>query len=142
MKLRLRLASYKVQTNQMDIPISRLQIRFSPSSTARPHSHIYRRRVSSPEPELPALVPSRRTPLPTVSVQRPSDPITSSPPTRSPHKDLHDPLIPRKRVGNTVDSQGRVGSPLWKVRNERDLDTAADSLLNLGRAGVAITRSF
>lgn len=144
MKLRLRLAAYKVQSNQMDIPISQLRIKAA----------------TPPSPKLPILprhptsasTAKRRTPLPSVppsiEIQKPSADtprslanIPSSPPLYnpsealiSPLKEAFDtPLVPRRR--GLLNPQG-LGSPTWK---DRELTSsavkgkAADSLLSLMR---------
>ncbi|KAF8864242.1 hypothetical protein BDZ45DRAFT_737684 [Acephala macrosclerotiorum] len=149
-RLRLSLANYKVRTNQIDVPISRLQIRPSafPKRT---------RGVSG----------ISRTPLPSVSIpninlQQPSAEkikpaaltIPSSPPSPhlshivgnaiSPVKRLHDdtrdglstPLLPRQR--DRLLNPPSLGSPTW---NRSDITSsvvkgrAADGLLSLMRQG-------
>lgn len=79
LKLRLRLASYKVRTNQIDVPMSRLQIRASFDS----------QRLSTPrlKPRTP-LPTSSASPILNIRLQKPSaakararqTDLTSSPP--------------------------------------------------------------
>lgn len=124
MRLRLRLAAYKVHSNQIDIPISQLKIKTAP-----------------PSPKLPTLpTSSRRTPLPSIpSIQLPSthleSDIPSSPPQESTEKEvLSTPLLQRQR--ERLLNPPALGSPMWK---ERELTSsavkgkAADSLLSLMR---------
>jgi hypothetical protein len=143
MKLRLRLAGYKVRTNQIHLPLSRLEIRSCTSSTL---------------PKLPPLLlvsantPQHRTPLPSmaaapsvpnIQLQKPSaekklaqiSDIPSSPPSPychatveaneliSPSKGIDDTaceefatpkLLPRQR--QAMLNPPTLGSPIWEDR--------------------------
>lgn len=133
LKLRLRLATYKVHTNQINTPLSQLQIRTSSSLPPR----------------------QKRTPLPTTAapsiyLQHPSsenktEHIPSSPPTHQsppPRRGEDDgfatPILPRQRHG--LLNPPILGTPMGKsgLSNE-DLTSsvvkgrAADGLLSLLR---------
>jgi hypothetical protein len=151
MRLRLRLAAFKVQSNQMDIPISQLRIKTLPMSPKLPKLP---KLPSLPRPSATANTSQRRTPLPSaipeISLQKPSGEgprslIPSSPPppyrstdsTASPRKELFaTPLLPRQAQGQGLLNPPTLGSPTWK---DRDLTSsavkgkAADSLLSLMR---------
>lgn len=143
MKLRLRLAAYKVQSNQMDIPISQLRIKTSVTPSTKLPTLL--------RPSKTAQTPQRRTPLPSaipdVNLQMPTSEevhsrtnIPSSPPSYSslenaifPGKEaLVTPLLPRQR--RALLNPPNLGSPAWK---DRELTSsavkgkAADSLLSL-----------
>lgn len=152
MALRLRLANYKVETNQIDIPISKLEVISSPRLPALPQ---YSGSFTCPKPRT-------RTPLPTtvpdIQVRRPSSEpnprIPSSPPSQveehneesmSPTKPFVTPLLPRRRDG--LSNMPGNASPTRKDPSGRDLTssvvkkTAADSLLDLMRQNE-YSRSF
>jgi hypothetical protein len=149
----LKLASYKVRTNQIDVPLSRLQIKT----------------LSSTSPELPRLprvantsqrripLPSSSTVLPEAQLQTPSAEkrpvhharIASSPPPyleitkHSPAKDgdatrggenggCTTPILPRQRQGMLHPPQ--LGSPIWNEATSSVVKSrAANGLLELMR---------
>ncbi|KAK0125157.1 hypothetical protein ONS96_009020 [Cadophora gregata f. sp. sojae] len=158
-KLRLSLASYKVRTNQIEIPISRLEIRSSTTASR-----------TSPFPPIATLSsqiqqlsrPSNAPQVPDIKLQTPyteknlPQPVTipSSPPSciltpgngkrvASPTKIVVDvtregfatPLLPRQRQG-VLNPPSLCGSPSWEDRGS-DLTSsvvkgrAADGLLSL-----------
>ena len=153
MVLRLRLANYKVETNQIDVPISKLVVIAPPKLPTLPG---YSGSFTCPKPRT-------RTPLPTtvpdIKLRRPSSEpntrIPSSPPsqdqgndedeTASPRKPFVTPLLPRRRDG--LSSMPGNASPTRKDPSGRDLTssvvkkTAADSLLDLMRQNE-YSRSF
>jgi len=160
-KLRLSLASYKVRTNQIDIPISRLEIRSSTtSSRARPLPRTTTQSSQLEQPSRPSTAPQ----IPELNLQRPSAEkkrpqpvaIPSSPPAyrsepgdngrlTSPTKVANDatregfatPLLSRQRMG-VLNPPALGGSPSWEDRGS-DLTSsvvkgrAADGLLSLMR---------
>jgi len=163
MKIRLRFASYKVRTNQIDIPLSRLQIRSSTSSPRLPSLP----RVASSASLHRTHIPPRTatTNIPNIELQKPSaekkqvsaPAISSSPPSYkqgdrpgSPSKSVDDttleefatPLLPRQRQGllNSL----ALGSPVWEDRRSAGNDLtssvvkgrAADGLLSLMRRQI------
>ncbi|KAL2074467.1 hypothetical protein VTL71DRAFT_8245 [Oculimacula yallundae] len=157
-KLRLSLASYKVRTNQIDIPISRLEVRSSTTSSRIPplprsttqssQTQQTVRPSSAPHP------PNNRLQGTSAEIMRPQQPtISSSPPARRSTRDLDlaspkkvndatrgafaTPLLPRQRHG-VLNPPSLSGSPSWEDRGN-DLtssvvkDRAADGLLSLMR---------
>ncbi|PVH85089.1 hypothetical protein DL98DRAFT_512024 [Cadophora sp. DSE1049] len=160
-KLRLSLASYKVRTNQIDIPISRLEIRSSTTSSRIPP--LPRTATLSSQIQQPSRH-STAPQVPDINLQRPSaekkrpQPVTipSSPPScrsapgsndrlASPPKVATDatgegfatPLLHRQRQG-VLNRPSLGGSPSWEDRGS-DLTSsvvkgrAADGLLSLMR---------
>jgi hypothetical protein len=128
MKLRLRLAAYKVQSNQMDIPISQLRIKTNtPSSPKLPTT---RRRTP-----LPSAVPNIELLKPSAEKSRSLTNIPSSPPSyraseESPRKEAFaTPLLPRQRQG--LLNPPNLGSPTWK---DRELTSSAVK----GKAAVSL----
>jgi Whi5 like len=149
----LKLASYKVRTNQIDIPLDRLEIKT----------------LSSTSPELPRLpgaantsqhhvqISSTSTALPAMQLQIPCAEqrrveqvrITSSPPpyleitNHSPVKESAStregeyggcttPILPRQRQGILQPPQ--LGSPIWnEVTSSVVKSRAANGLLELMR---------
>jgi hypothetical protein len=69
MRLRLQLAAYKVQTNQIDVPMSRLEVRSTPSS---PHAS---RPMQVPQPTMSITTAPRQ-----LQTSRPSTEMPSSKP--------------------------------------------------------------
>ncbi|CAD6442733.1 6f3057b9-acfe-4630-a320-1b7a3a02d8a5 [Sclerotinia trifoliorum] len=77
LRLRLSLANYKVKTNQIDLPLSRLQIHStSPNLPSLAHfrANPYNANVGSrtPLPGAPAMNTIRKTLIPVINLQRPS----------------------------------------------------------------------
>ncbi|KAH7360496.1 hypothetical protein BKA65DRAFT_533786 [Rhexocercosporidium sp. MPI-PUGE-AT-0058] len=160
-KLRLSLASYKVRTNQIDIPISRLEIRSSSTSSRIPplprcatnssQTQDASRPSSAPQiPNINLQIPSAEKKRPqsvTIPSSPPSYPSTLSDMKRStsPTKVANDatregfatPLLPRQRQG-VLNPPSLGGSPSWEDRGS-DLNSsvvkgrAADGLLCLMR---------
>ncbi|KAG4432425.1 hypothetical protein IFR05_012083 [Cadophora sp. M221] len=160
-KLRLSLASYKVRTNQIDIPISRLEIRSSSTSSRIPPLP---RNTSQCSHSQEASRPPTAQHIPSINLERPStenmrsQPVTipSSPPTdrstlgnserfMSPTKVANDPtreglatpLLPRQRQG-VLNPPSLGGSPSWEDRGSDVTSSvvkgrAADGLLSLMR---------
>jgi hypothetical protein len=106
MRLRLQLAAYKVQTNQIDVPMSRLEVRSSPSS---PHNA---RPMQVPQPTTIPRQTLATTPLDTLpSSQLTAEDNSTSPENQasasavsSPHKESnlpreghHTPVLARQR---------------------------------------------
>ncbi|CAL3965127.1 unnamed protein product [Diplocarpon coronariae] len=119
-KLRLSLASYKVRTNQIDIPISRLEIRSS--TTSSKNSSISRCTLNSSQTQRSR--PSTASDNPNVSLQEPSAekrrlqpvPINSSPPSyRSTQATRENLASPTKR---NTDILGGVVTPLSPGQRE------------------------
>ncbi|EKD11902.1 hypothetical protein MBM_09925 [Drepanopeziza brunnea f. sp. 'multigermtubi' MB_m1] len=74
-KLRLRLASYKVRTNQIDIPISRLEVRSSGASistTSKAPSSAITQPTKPSSQSQPVSRPSTAPTVPDISLQTPS----------------------------------------------------------------------
>jgi hypothetical protein len=153
MKIRLRFASYKVRTNQIDIPLSRLQIR---SSTASPRLTSLPRVASNASLHRTSIPPrTATTNIPNIELQKPfaekkqvsAPAIPSSPPSYKegdrpgyPSKTAEDtPLLPRQRRG--LLNPPALGSPVWEDRRSAGNDLtssvvkgrAADGLLSLMR---------
>ncbi|KAE9379118.1 hypothetical protein N431DRAFT_451024 [Stipitochalara longipes BDJ] len=156
LKLRLKLASYKVRTNQIDIPISRLQIK-TLSSTS-PELPRHPRLANSSQRRIP--LPATATALPDIRLQTPSAEkrrpyharIPSSPPpylevtnhkSGSPIKETDTrragesegcttPLLPRQRQGML--NPPTLGSPIWAEATSSVVKSrAACGLLELMR---------
>jgi len=154
LKLRLKLASYKVRTNQIDVPISRLQIK-TLSSTTPELSRLPRLANSS---ERRVSLPATATTLPHIRLQTPErrQPyhvrIPSSPPpylevakhqSVSPHQETvairagesescTTPILPRQRQG--ILNPPALGSPIWaEVTSSVVKSRAANGLLELMR---------
>ena len=154
LKLRLKLASYKVRTNQIDIPISRLQIKTL--SSAIPELSRLPRLTNSSQRRV--LLSAAATTLPNISVQTPEKRrsyhvrIPSSPPpylevakhqSVSPHKETgvtragesagcSTPLLPRQR--QEILNPPALGSPIWaEVTSSVVKSRAANGLLELMR---------
>jgi hypothetical protein len=154
-KLRLRLASYKVRTNQINLPMSRLQIKTTRCSFQRlPTS---RTRVNLPQHRTP--LPSAASSIPNIQLQKPSaekqrqtDIISSSPPpmlrvgsppakknfeSGSPSKEGEEetreefatPLLPRHRQG--LLNPPNLGSPTR--------DELTSSVVKRGTADVLLS---
>ena len=152
MVLRLRLANYKVETNQIEVPISKLEL-ISPPRL--PNLPSYSGSFSCPRPRTRTPLPST---VPDIKLRRPSSEsrltIPSSPPPQdeeedeesvSPQKAFITPLLPRRRDG--LSNMPGAVSPTRKDPSGRDLTssvvkkTAADSLLDLMRQNE-YSRSF
>ncbi len=155
MKLRLCLASYKVRTNQIDIPINRLEIRSSTSSKipSLPRTTIPSSQCQISRPSTALNVPNIKLHRPSAEEKRPhpvsipssppwyrSTPEDSSKPT-SPTKTANDPtredfatpLLPRQREG--LLNPPSLGSPTWgsDLTSSVVKGRAADGLLSLMR---------
>ncbi|CZT49249.1 uncharacterized protein RSE6_10063 [Rhynchosporium secalis] len=158
-KLRLSLASYKVRTNQIDIPISRLEIRSSTTSSRIPP--LPRSTTQSSQAQQ-ATRPSSAPQVPYSSFQGPSAEIKqaqqatiySSPPARCSTQELSlasptksenhvsragfaTPLLPRQQQG-LLNPPSLGGSPSWEERGNELTSSvvkgrAADGLLSLMR---------
>jgi Whi5 like len=161
LRLRLKLASYKVRTNQIDIPINRLQIK-TLASTPPKLPYLPRTAANTSQRRIP--LPSTATTVPNVQLQKPSAEKTRTLETRvtsSPPPYLHipqrqskassslivedrshagesegftTPILPRQR--QDLLNPPNLGSPTW---NGNDLTSsvvkgrAADGLLSLMR---------
>ncbi|KAH8595921.1 hypothetical protein B0O99DRAFT_621732 [Bisporella sp. PMI_857] len=157
MKLRLRLANYKVETKQINVPLAQLRLETKtskPSNLPRFSSSLT---TGKPRTPLPDTIPDIRIRRPSSEKAHPVTHMPSSPPPRyleivsgsniSPRKEeLVTPLLPRQRE----DIAGRLAgeSPTRKDPSGRDLTssivkqkTAADSLLDLMRQSD-YSRSF
>lgn len=149
LRLRLSLANYKVQTDQIDIPISQLQVKSTSNSTQLPtlppRTNTPRRRTLSTQGL--SNIPDIRFPEPS-SERAPEDTnITSSPPpctrSTSPQKESVDisqeplatPVLPHQRegllnppaLGGDMEDRGSAGDLTSRVVK----DQAADGLLSL-----------
>jgi hypothetical protein len=160
MKLRLRLAGYKVRTNQIHLPLSRLEIRSCISSTLPklPPLLLVSANTSQHRRPLPSTAAAPR--IPNIQLQKPSAEkklahfidIPSSPPSPycdttveaneliSPSKEIDDTtfegLLPRQR--QAMLNPPSLGSPIWEDRRSELLSSvvkgrAADGLLSLMR---------
>ena len=140
MKLRLRLAAYKVRSNQMDISISQLKIKTIPTSPKLPTlPRPCSANTSQRRTPLPSVIPNIKLSIPTTE-HRETDNIPSSPPPQHANENASKkeafatPLLPRQRHG--LLNPPTLGSPIWK---DKDLTSsavkgkAADSLLSLMR---------
>ncbi|KUJ20914.1 uncharacterized protein LY89DRAFT_778560 [Mollisia scopiformis] len=146
-RLRLSLANYKVRTNQIDVPISRLQIRSSTfpnrlglsgasrvSRTPLPSASLHNISLQKPSAEksrifsasIPSSPPSKVRPGPTSRLASPTkqrDSVADG---------LSTPLLPRQR-------EGLLNPPMLGSPEERHLTSsvvkgrAADGLLSLMR---------
>ncbi|EPE36158.1 hypothetical protein GLAREA_05496 [Glarea lozoyensis ATCC 20868] len=96
MRLRLQLAAYKVQTNQIDVPMSRLEVRSTPSS---PHAN---RPMQVPQPITSITTAPRQlqTSRP-ISEAQPSVPSSSPPEYETDPQTIHSP-----RKENTIPREG------------------------------------
>ncbi|CZR54329.1 uncharacterized protein PAC_04213 [Phialocephala subalpina] len=152
-RLRLSLANYKVRTNQIDIPISRLQVRPSAFSNSFPRRIPGTKTLRTPLPS--ASIPSIHLQNPSAEKTKPSTlNIPSSPPpphlsrpvgdTMSPVKHQNDytrdglstPLLPRQR--DRLLNPPSLGSPTWdrsEITSSVVKGRAADGLLSLMRQG-------
>ena len=111
LRLRLRLAHFKVQTNQTDLPLS--QLRIDRNQLSSPQKSTLRR---DEQPSLPKLLPAPVL-LPTAfsarMIARPQD--LSSPPCSPGHRAWKErpeafrtPALPRQKVPTTL---GQLSSP-------------------------------
>lgn len=142
LRLRLRLAHFKVQTNQTNLPLSQLRISRNEPSPSR-DSTLKR----DEEPSLPKLLPAPVL-LPTAysarMIPRPQD--LSSPPCSPDHSAQKDspevfrtPALPRQRVSNV---QRQLSSPpgsderISKRRYE-DEDNLTSSVVR-GKAAIGL----
>jgi len=161
LKLRLKLASYKVRTNQINIPMSRLQIK-TVASTQPELPHLPRQAANTSQRRNP--LPGAATALPDVRLQTPSayqrrahdNRVHSSPPPyldipttkrqvelNFPTKETNStaehntegcttPLLPRQRDG--LLHPPNLGSPVWNdLTSSVVKGRAADGLLSLMR---------
>ena len=161
MKLRLRLATYKVRTNQIDIPISLLQIKTamskSPKLPTLPRTNMSQRRTLLPSATVSKIPNIYLKRLPVNKNNRLNIDVSSSPPPllyraapsdlalshkesdNSTREPLVTPLLPRQRQG--LLKPPNLGSPIWdeKMSPSADLTSsvvkgqAADGLLSLMR---------
>ncbi|KAG9233984.1 hypothetical protein BJ875DRAFT_441707 [Amylocarpus encephaloides] len=118
MKLRLQLANYKVQTDQIDVPIANLELRSIPSSPRPPPADAGSRPSTSAGPTSWPPVPTSY--VPKIQLQQPSTEkkkssmpcIPSAPPPSfrtealasprtedSPRDDFATPILPQQREG-------------------------------------------
>lgn len=159
--MRLKLASYKVRTNQIDIPIDRLQIK-TLASTSPKLPYLPRIATNASQRRIP--LPSIASTVPNIQLQKPSAERTQTRETRvpsSPPPYLHIPKRQNKGPSSLVAEDGshagesegfttpilprqrkdllnppNLGSPTW---NGNDLTSsvvkgrAADGLLSLMR---------
>jgi hypothetical protein len=109
MRLRLQLAAYKVQTNQIDVPMSRLEVRSSPSS---PYAN---RPMQIPQP---TSIPDTLPPSQLAAKDNPASPekqasasAFSSPCKESniPREGFNTPVLPRQR--QSIINPPSLGSP-------------------------------
>lgn len=156
----MQLASYKVRTNQIDVPMSRLEIKTTGTSPELPRLP----RLPTTASQRRAPLPSTATALPNIQLQTPSTEkrrahhtqIPSSPPpylevrqhkSGSPTKETNTtrgaesegcttPLLPRQRQGMLHPPS--LGSPIWADERSREKITssvvksrAANGLLSL-----------
>ncbi|KAH8658772.1 hypothetical protein BGZ60DRAFT_434257 [Tricladium varicosporioides] len=117
LRLRLRLANYKVQTNQINIPVEKLQLRSTLSTN-------FSRRVSTPVISTPST-PDHHFPLPTtpysmipsISLQEPSTKKIRSPiitvPSSPPASSEDDHAHPRSPSKDDEGSIGGSATPLF-----------------------------
>ncbi|KAH7418174.1 hypothetical protein BKA64DRAFT_653747 [Cadophora sp. MPI-SDFR-AT-0126] len=161
-KLRLSLASYKVRTNQIDIPISRLEIRSSTASSRIPplprnttlssqiHHHVSRPSTASQVPDINLQRPSAEMKRPQLVTMPSSPPSYHSAPRSidrlaSPTKVANNttregfatPLLSAQRQG-VLNPPSLGGSPSWEDRGSELTSSvvkgrAADGLLSLMR---------
>lgn len=111
LRLRLRLAHFKVQTNQTNLPLSQLRISRKEPSPSRDPS-----RTRDEQPSLPKLLPApvlHPTAFSARTIARPQD--LSSPPCSPDHSAQKDspevfrtPALPRQRGS---DAQRQLSSP-------------------------------
>lgn len=154
LRLRLKVAMYKVQTNQTDLPLSQLQIRSSRGDDS--HSRQLTRNLSlgsrsAPEPKHDDPMNPTRLPPPGRDVKTeeltkiPSSSLSPSPQPMGPgpsashdpvHGDLATPtLMPRSPHGSLIlRSRGSLG-PGPDATGSVDKGQAADGLLSLMAAG-------
>jgi hypothetical protein len=142
MKLRLRLAGYKVRTNQIHLPLSRLEIRSCTSSTLPKLSSLLLVSANTSQHRTPLPSIAAAPSIPNIQLQKPSvekklahiTDIPSSPPSPycdttveaneliSPSKEINDttregfatPLLPRQC--QTMLNPPTLGSPIWEDR--------------------------
>ncbi|RDW71132.1 hypothetical protein BP6252_07695 [Coleophoma cylindrospora] len=130
-RLRLGLASYKLRTNQLDVPLSRLQVRtmsskFPPLPRLPPATTAEDRTTSG-------LSATRHNSLPEISARGSSfnkerhAHVSSSPPT-SLAKHAHDPtttpILPRQRHG--LLNPPHLEAPIWSQTPEKYSPSGAD----------------
>jgi hypothetical protein len=110
LRLRLKLASYKVRTNQIDIPINRLQIK-TLASTSPKLPYLPRTAANTSQRRIP--LPPTATTVPNIQLQNPSAEktrtqeirVTSSPPPY-----LHIPQRQNKASSSlSVEDRSHVG---------------------------------
>jgi hypothetical protein len=163
MKLRLRLAGYKVRTNQIHLPLSRLEIRSCTSSTLPKLSPLLLVLGNTSQHRTPLPSIAAAPSIPNIQLQKPSaekqpahiTDIPSSPPSPycdptveakeliSPFKHIDDttcegfatPLLPRRQA---ILNAPTLGSPIWEDRRSELTSSvvkgrAADGLLSLMR---------
>jgi hypothetical protein len=125
MRLRLQLAAYKVQTNQIDVPMSRLEVRSTPSS---PHNA---RPMQVPLPTTIARQALAATPLNTLSASQLSTEDSLTSPEHQPNgfvspqkesttsrEGYNTPVLPRQR-------QSIINPPSLRSPRETDLTSSA-----------------
>ncbi|KAH6720049.1 hypothetical protein BKA61DRAFT_730428 [Leptodontidium sp. MPI-SDFR-AT-0119] len=129
-KLRLSLASYKVRTNQIDIPISRLEIRSSSTSSRIPPLPRITTQCSQTQQ---ISRPSTAQHIPAINLQRLSAEKTRPQPVAIPSS----PPTDRE----TLETSERFMSPT-KVANDTTREGFATPLLPIQRQGVLNPPSF
>ncbi|KAI1821788.1 hypothetical protein F4861DRAFT_441754 [Xylaria intraflava] len=98
LRLRLGLASYKVKTNQADVPLEKLQVRPLPGKVSKQT----RSAVSLPSlPPLPAASPRRSSPISWREAERRFD-------SRARHKRISSPKLPTMALSHTMEPDTSV----------------------------------
>ncbi|RFU33232.1 hypothetical protein B7463_g3110, partial [Scytalidium lignicola] len=130
LRLRLSLASYKIRTNQTDVPLSRLQVRSTsprlpPRSFTRPKmgsSHVSRQVRQPIIPDIKIQRPSSKSQPSSDSDQHPP----SSPPTfHVPYSILtagQDISLPQDHKADDPEDQRQLVTPISPRKNEEMLD--------------------
>jgi len=149
LRLRLKVAMYKVKTNQTDLPLSQLQIRASRAHNAArtllPSSRLFLASQHG-KPVTPTSHPSQfsndevedHTSIPSSSPPPPMSPDRSSPHAHSPRcSDFATPILPRSRGGySRVRNSRGSPEPGPEVTSSVVKGRAADGLLSLMGGGL------
>ncbi|KAF4625360.1 hypothetical protein G7Y89_g12804 [Cudoniella acicularis] len=140
LRLRLRLANYKVRTNQINIPMDQLQIRSCSSSPlSRPTRRVPFSTPETPECQTPLPI-APQTKIPSISLQKPSAeknraPITtipSSPPSAYSEKGSSAPPSPCSLSREDEEPRDGFATPLLPRQREGLLNPP-----NLGSASLS-----
>ncbi|KAG9246261.1 hypothetical protein BJ878DRAFT_298818 [Calycina marina] len=140
MALRLRLAAYKVDSNQIDVPISQLQVKSEPSLPLLHQSSGSSTFSSKRRTPLPSTVPDIAMQRATSEPRPATSGSTSSPPTP---KDSNARPVKGKRPILTIARGGTTSSTCIDpdLTSSGGKKSAVDSLLNLMRQ-KDFSRSF